>query len=245
MTAQVTADSRKPANDAPSLMELHHRLDNLWTSYLEYLDHYATAQKLLQTHLRAAFLSLARANFNARGTVRMYGKDFYPERMIASRRARISAREEDQCLQIGLVFEGKTASSDGSTEIGADGGQVESKVEGVEQNPSPPLTPTDPTNDETSPSKGHSSPATKGSKLDEAFAEEVVEEDGKSDRPTDPLRWFGILVPPDLRSAQACFTSAVETAAVDAINASRRMREIEVKIRRLRKDIKKAEKPVA
>lgn len=38
----------------------------------------------------------------------------------------------------------------------------------------------------------------------------------------DPLRWFGVLVPPSLRTAQAQFTSAVEHA-VDLANARQRV----------------------
>lgn len=40
---------------------------------------------------------------------------------------------------------------------------------------------------------------------------EVKEDDGKK-KPTDPLRWFGVLVPQSLRQAQSRFTRATEQA---------------------------------
>lgn len=61
-------------------------------------------------------------------------------------------------------------------------------------------------------------------------------------QPKDPLKWFGILVPQSLRSAQASFASAMDSPASDAVNASRGMRQVEIEIRKLRKDIRKAER---
>lgn len=59
---------------------------------------------------------------------------------------------------------------------------------------------------------------------------------------SDPLRWFGILVPPQLRSCQSTFTNLANGPLVKAANASRRMRQIETEIRKLRKEIRKIEK---
>ena len=55
----------------------------------------------------------------------------------------------------------------------------------------------------------------------------------------DPLRWFGILVPPALRSAQANFVSAVEGPIPHIITLTKELRELEHQIARLRKSTKK------
>ncbi|KAH7079300.1 hypothetical protein BKA63DRAFT_563941 [Paraphoma chrysanthemicola] len=55
----------------------------------------------------------------------------------------------------------------------------------------------------------------------------------------DPLRWFGILVPPALRSAQSTFTAAVEGPIPDLATIARDLRNQEIEIGRVRKQIKK------
>ena len=61
----------------------------------------------------------------------------------------------------------------------------------------------------------------------------------------DPLRWFGILVPPTLRACQRSFIAAVDDPVMRAATAGRAMRQVEADIRRLRKDIRKSEKATA
>lgn len=58
----------------------------------------------------------------------------------------------------------------------------------------------------------------------------------------DPLRWFGILVPPKLRESQHSFTSAIEGPLRHLIAAERGMWEIEVEIRKIRKAMKRERK---
>ena len=54
----------------------------------------------------------------------------------------------------------------------------------------------------------------------------------------DPINWFGILVPPDLRSAQASFKLAVMPGFVELANIALEMRDSEAEIRRLRDTIR-------
>ena len=56
---------------------------------------------------------------------------------------------------------------------------------------------------------------------------------------TDPLRWFGILVPPALRSAQASFVSTVEGPVPHLASLVRDLRRLEIDVARLRKQIRK------
>ena len=101
------------------------------------------------------------------------------------------------------------------------------------QQPSPPATPSsDHDNDDDL--------------KDASIALHEVENDADSTEagkpPPDPLQWFGILVPRELRSAQQSFSQAVTGPVTGAVSAARVMREVEAEIRRVRKAIKKAEK---
>jgi hypothetical protein len=65
------------------------------------------------------------------------------------------------------------------------------------------------------------------------------EETGSVGKPTDPLRWFGILVPPALRTAQSTFVGAVEGPIPQLATVVRDLRAQEIEIGRVRKQIKK------
>ncbi|KAL8777414.1 MAG: hypothetical protein Q9194_002572 [Teloschistes cf. exilis] len=56
---------------------------------------------------------------------------------------------------------------------------------------------------------------------------------------TDPVRWFGILVPSTLRASQNSFKTAVAEKVPSLVNISSEMKELEVEIRRTRKKIRK------
>lgn len=91
------------------------------------------------------------------------------------------------------------------------------------------------------------------SKKDSANKEDSKDEQGKeSEKPSesqdvikktakskDPIRWFGILVPPALRSTQSNFVSAVEGPVPNLATIMRDMRNQEIEIGRVRKQIKK------
>lgn len=65
------------------------------------------------------------------------------------------------------------------------------------------------------------------------------EESKKVSKTVDPLRWFGILVPPALRSAQSNFVDAVEGSVPRLATVTRELRSQEIEIGRVRKQIKK------
>ncbi|KAF2131974.1 hypothetical protein P153DRAFT_182386 [Dothidotthia symphoricarpi CBS 119687] len=56
---------------------------------------------------------------------------------------------------------------------------------------------------------------------------------------SDPLRWFGILVPQALRSAQASFISAVDRSIPDLATLARELRGLEMEVGRVQKQIKR------
>ena len=55
----------------------------------------------------------------------------------------------------------------------------------------------------------------------------------------DPIKWFGLLVPPALRSSQAYFRSAVGDNIPGLVNVDNEMKEVEIEIRRTRKRLGK------
>jgi hypothetical protein len=65
------------------------------------------------------------------------------------------------------------------------------------------------------------------------------EEEKKGEKSIDPLRWFGILVPPALRTAQTTFVGAVEGPIPQLATIARDMKTQEIEIGRVKKQIKK------
>ncbi|KAI4209470.1 MAG: hypothetical protein LQ351_007601 [Letrouitia transgressa] len=64
--------------------------------------------------------------------------------------------------------------------------------------------------------------------------------EGEPKRFQDPLRWFGILVPPALRQSQGTFKSIVTLIIPALVNSKNDLTQLEIDIRRTRKKIKKA-----
>ena len=70
-------------------------------------------------------------------------------------------------------------------------------------------------------------------------------DDSEVDRPDehkkpglqDPLRWFGILVPPSLRASQRAFSGAVHDALPGLAEVRHRMRTTERRVEELRKQV--------
>lgn len=76
-------------------------------------------------------------------------------------------------------------------------------------------------------------------KEDDKSSKKQSKRNGQKSRPDDPIRWFGILVPPALRSAQGSFVRAVESSVPNLVDLAAEMRELEIEIGRTRKAIRK------
>lgn len=207
---------------------MYTQLDSLWTSYLNLLQQYTTAQAILKSHLSSGFLSLAESNFHTSGGQR-FGKDYYDERMVARTRLRVSKEEagggKARVVRIARVGEGQSAEEgEGKRQEKAEDECLLSRT---------------PASDSNSQDKGAASSDDENDSHDQVDPEKKLPIDTR-----EPIRWFGILVPSSLRQAQKSFSSAVldGDALTKAINSARGMREIEAEIRKLRKAIKKAEK---
>lgn len=232
--------------DKLSLVDAEDRLDELWEIYLGFLDKYTRAQHEIQKSMASGFFSLARAQAGA-PFGRRYGQDWYDERMKAVQRVRVSDVEADQesdslatgmqSLKFSIVPEVSTESPKGSV---TEDSKFEAENEILAQEPSPPSTP-------------------EPEQTSEDIKPEEPEDDQKP-RICNPLRWYGILVPPELKRAQASFTATLHSPdtsdhaeespygrspVADSINAAREMRTIEVEIRKTRKAVRKAEKAKA
>jgi hypothetical protein len=240
-------ESRSSKTDT-SLLELEDHLDELWESYLELLDQYTKSQDEIKKHLNSGFLSLAKAQSSA-SLGRRYGKDWYDERMKASRKARVlSAPVDDtedsvsadlQSLSISALPRGPFVQITHSEENMSKPESKEDESEQQQQQPSPPGTP-----------EPQSQP-------DQDEEEKLAQTE--ESKPTNPLRWYGVLVPPELKRAQHSFSAVLEDSSApdepdeigsdyakspiaDAVNAARGLRDIEAEIRKTRKAVKKAEK---
>lgn len=228
---------QQQSGPSSTVAELHDRLDSLWMSYLRNLDEYTIAQKVLQDRLRAGFFSLSRSNFNARPGMR-FGGDYFHDRAVATRRVTTSQDHVDdtngrvklQVAQHSVIVKDDDSGSESEKATAG---------EGVQQ-PSPPATPDamDEKKETSTKDKQNLSDETQGKTQDSSTHGSKC----KLPLEADPLRWFGILVPQELRSAQASFSSFLDDSVGQAVNASRAMRENEVDIRKLRKEIRRAEK---
>jgi len=240
-----TPEPEKSSTDT-SLLELEDHLDELWESYLGLLDQYTKAQNEIKTHFNSGFLSLAKAQSSA-ALGRRYGQDWYDERMKASRKARVlSASVDDAEDSVIASLKGLSVSmtpselNSRSTQSDEKASDTESNEEGFkQQQPSPPGTP---------------EPQSQPDQDDEKQTDQAEEP-----KPTNPLRWYGVLVPPELKRAQSAFSAVLEdhstsenpdeadsvcteSPVTHAVNSARGMRDIEVEIRKTRKALRKAEK---
>ncbi|CAL8576167.1 hypothetical protein XPA_002059 [Xanthoria parietina] len=79
---------------------------------------------------------------------------------------------------------------------------------------------------------------TKNAMVDEDSTKTPTDKDSKP-RISDPLNWFGILVPPALRVSQTSFKIAATETIPLLANLSNEMKSMEIEIRRMRKKIRK------
>ncbi|KAK7731342.1 hypothetical protein SLS57_001278 [Botryosphaeria dothidea] len=240
-------------------VKLEAALDELLKRYLLLLDQYTQARQQLSSDLSSvgsaplvhdperemanlnqqSYISLAQANFNASNRVR-YGQDFYDERMQALRRVTVEEKESTPIRTIRLVDPPAESTDKKKT--------ASSKAKSAEEYKSEETTDTVSASiaklainteiDTQSSSAEKLAPDAGKEKKDKADNKESKEGSQKA-RPDDPIRWFGILVPPALRSAQSTFVKTVEGPVPKLVNLAAEMRELEIEIGRTRKAIRK------
>ncbi|KAJ4988936.1 hypothetical protein SVAN01_05560 [Stagonosporopsis vannaccii] len=214
--AEVPSSTSHPSGvDKDALIS---RLDALLEQYLHTLDSYEQHMQQLSKQLSSGFFSLTQANFHNRSGVH-YGQDSYDERVQATRRmyaiSTLAGKEKDK----------PSPAEDSAKDSVKDSAEDSTKdsAEDSEEDPKPLLEPQSVAAEDTSP------PA-----LPQPTPNPSIE------RHPDPIRMFGILVPPALRTAQSSFVAAVDGPVVRLAGVAGELRALEREIGRVRKGIRRA-----
>ncbi|KNG45846.1 histone-fold containing protein [Stemphylium lycopersici] len=219
--ADVAAKSDKDA--------LLDHLDQLLERYLHTLHEYQHVMQDLSKQLSEGYMSLAQANFHNSSSAIRYGQDCYDERMQAMRKVRIA--EHGRLTTDRPHFSIYTLDTSDQKE--------DAKDTKPSDRASPPSTEEE---EEEAPaaSAGEDTNTTWEPERETSPEPEETKEKSKAiEKPTNPLKWFGILVPPALRTAQSTFVEAVEGPIPQLATIARDMRAQEIEIGRVRKQIKK------
>lgn len=220
-----------------SVDELRDRLDALWEKHLNLLDSYHQAQQDIARHFSSGFFNLAQATFKSTNRVR-YGQTCYDDRMQAITRFDTSVDDQDvPCLALKLQDTTSLSTEDSnrdSTKTSPNQKSEDKEQDTPGQQPTPPTTPPKESEDELPEKQSH-----------ENKAETTGDKEATQKKVRDPIHWYGILVPPALRSSQGSFKSAIQDPVIKAANSAQALRHVNMEIRKMRKDIKKAEKRVS
>jgi coiled-coil domain-containing protein 115 len=227
-------------------------LDALLEIYLDRLDTYQKLREELSKNLSAGFLSLANANRTSNlGSGRRYGAEGYDERMKARRRVKLRLPYSSQATGKGArdgVETGAHSRSDKTLyaveQHKLDSGDLRGTPVPLEtlaqisahSSASPPSIPGPKTPDSLTASS-ISSEADAARNLAYPPVEKPTKPTKQNPRTyPDPLNWYGLLVPPSLRAAQASFISAVDNQIPLLLNTQAQMANLEVQIRALRRE---------
>ncbi|KAH0375850.1 hypothetical protein KCU92_g10038, partial [Aureobasidium melanogenum] len=216
-----------------SVDELRDQLDALWEKHLTLLDSYHQAQQQIARHFSSGFFHLAQATFKSTTRVR-YGQEYYDDRMQATTRLDASVDDQDLPRLALKVNDTTSPSTKHSTNQSSDEKVDEKDEDTPAQQPTPPSTPPTESEEKLPDEQSH-----------ENTSEKAHDKESTQKKVRDPIHWYGILVPPSLRSSQNSFKSAIQDTVVEAANSAQALRHVNMEIRKLRKDIKKAEKRVS
>lgn len=243
-------------------MEQDH-IDNLLERYLHLLHEYTTLRDELTALQTDMYQNIARANFAAERGLR-YGRDHYDDRMRASRRLAISRKGQepseaqggqgqgqdrgDPAVVSGLIpsfaVVGPTSSATTEDDVRVPSPNPHPEADAEPQSAARRSDDTGPTNTEARRvSTSSSSQADVAVQSKDGAKASIDEKSGGSttQRPNDPLRWFGLLTPVPLRQAQAQSIRAVEHVIPRLVSVDVEMIEVEIEVRRARKRRAKAE----
>ncbi|KAF7591919.1 hypothetical protein BBP40_000890 [Aspergillus hancockii] len=239
-------DAESKQSPADSSLDLLQSLDTLLERYLHLLDRHQKLQADLATNLSSGFISLAQANYNC-PPGRRYGADYYDERMKATRRVALepptpsienaegSSLEDtpEKSMTRGVFRRIFTIES-------VSGDVVEQPESTDENNQSKscdaPTSESASSDEKTIPKIEDSTPSSESSEI-QAAADSGSKTLKQNPGSSDPIRWYGILVSPFLRSAQKSFTEAVEGALLELASVVVEMQAVEEEVKRVRSEL--------
>jgi hypothetical protein len=225
---------------------LSRRLDSLLETYLGLLDSYTKLRAQLSQDLSAGFFALAQANRSSvLGPGRRYGQDGYDERMKALKSVRIDQADDAPRLSAESMgsqekWDHKPTSESVTEDLTTSDGQGEEATpppasEGTSKDD---LTNTTPQTEidiaQADPSLGVSNPPHNLSHLPPCYTYTSTATPTAS---KDPLRWYGILVPPPLRQCQTRFQAAVTSAIPDLLSTTSALNQTEAWIWDVRREM--------
>lgn len=224
-------------------MEPDH-VDKLLERYLLLLDEYTSLRSTLESVQGAMYQNIARANFSGERGVR-YGRDFYDERMQASRRVEVALGEGGRVPEFSVVSEKADAEEDEKNREnqGTEGGEQDERGAEGEGDVKEGPTEESGSGEDTPLSENESdeeSDAKSGSD-EEEIKEDAAERKRRIERHRNPLRWFGFVTPLPLRFAQDQAIQLVETVIPRLATVDAEMKDVEIEVRRARKRRAKAE----
>ncbi|CCC11995.1 hypothetical protein SMACR_02217 [Sordaria macrospora] len=255
-TSHIVPKSTSPPTEQE---DYNTQIDALLTRYLFLLNEYTTLRSTLSSLQAGMYQNLARANFAAERGMR-YGKEYFDERMVASRRVRISSRtargeetgEEGKGQEEGKreeKVEGEKVMEWRIVKVDFDekGNQVvkekeKEKEKATQQEGNQPSE-----QDQDHDSRTTTNPETARHQKEDNSPEKSDDKPDDDDKKTkikkirnDPLRWFGLLTPLPLRQAQSQAIQAVEQIIPRLVTVNAEMVQVEIEVRRARKRREKA-----
>ncbi|KAH0495770.1 hypothetical protein TgHK011_009301 [Trichoderma gracile] len=202
-------------------------IDSLLERYLSLLDEYTRLRQDLSNLQAGVYQNIARANFTGERGMR-YGQDHYDERMRAMRVLRIEEAGGEEAT--GPRFTIRNLMDSAAAGEGGKEDKPESRPGGGDAETTTPQP-----DSEATPEADQKTEAPGEGK------EEQTEKKPKTKKTSrDPLRWFGLLAPLPLRTAQTLSIQAVEQVIPRLVSVNAEMEHVEIEIRRARKKRAKA-----
>ncbi|KGO71270.1 hypothetical protein PITC_063510 [Penicillium italicum] len=244
MTQIPTPPASRPGSEAPevdvkpeALEDSVQSLDTLLEKYLYLLDRQQKLHSSLAEQLSSGFFSLAQANFSS-PPGRRYGPDYYDGRMKATRKISIESEQStEKSTNDPQEKEDSTALPGSEYTFSVDATPSHRSEKADENNEtkasSPVLGGQLEASGESSPTETASSEPSENAETETTLVENLRPV-SKKFRSTDPIHWYGILVPQSLRKAQDSFANAIDNQVPDLASTTVEMRALEQQISRVR-----------
>ncbi len=229
MTAQLLSPpSSRPTSPEPSsklhteTAALSSRLDTRLIDYLSLLDHYTTLRAQLSKDFSSGFFALAQANRNANSTLgagRRYGEEGYDERMKTRRTV---SRKRERRFRPSDSDQREDAETHEKNHEELEAKEEPSQKQRLQKEEQ---------------SENEAEGTASGVDQQDQDSAHTYSLLPSSTPAKDPLKWYGILNPPALRTCQKHFTSAISSTIPNLLTTTSAMRYLEEEIWALRREL--------